>query len=560
MKTVSTFNAAATGHDAAANSGVLVAAQQPLVLSFLPAATPAAPSLLMLHGWGASSAVWRDCQQGLQQHFNLYLLDLPGHGANANAEFDSADEFVDTFAAQHLAALPEKFALLGWSLGGLLASKFAQRYQARVSSLVTIATNQSFVAHEQWPSAMAVDVFEDFCAGFDKSSSEQTLADELSRFYALQVSGLPQQRKHLRTLKQLLANTRFGMAGLNKSLAWLQDNDLAQCWRGLSIPVLHQYGHCDALLPVDAGAAIASKFSDFQVRIFAGSAHLPFISEREHWLATTVAFIAANANKPGIDKRAIAQSFSNAAKAYDNVAIFQQNTGNRLLTHLPIGAAQRVLDLGAGTGYFSSLLRHRYPVADIIELDISASMLSQGQLRSRACNSEVVQLQADFEALPFKLGSFDLIYSNLAIQWCHKPLTLFENIFNSLTDHGVAVLTTLVDGSLRELKQAWSAVDAAVHVNRFDLESTLKNSVEQAGLTIEYWSVEETTECFDELAELVRSVKGVGAHNMNSDRPKGLMGKQRYRKFVSAYQAQKNQHGQLPLSYRVLYTVLRKRT
>lgn len=38
------------------------------------------PSLLLLHGTGASTHSWRDCVPFLKQHFKLVIPDLPGHG------------------------------------------------------------------------------------------------------------------------------------------------------------------------------------------------------------------------------------------------------------------------------------------------------------------------------------------------------------------------------------------------------------------------------------------------------------------------------------------------
>lgn len=41
------------------------------------------PELLLVHGTGGSSASWFPVLDGLVQHFNVYVLDLPGFGRDS---------------------------------------------------------------------------------------------------------------------------------------------------------------------------------------------------------------------------------------------------------------------------------------------------------------------------------------------------------------------------------------------------------------------------------------------------------------------------------------------
>lgn len=537
------------------------AAEQHIYLQHLPADSALAPALILIHGWGASSAVWQDCIVDLQVHFNIYLLDLPGHGENADLDFNAPSAFVDAFARQHLSDLPARFALLGWSLGGVIASLLARRCSDSVSALVTVATNRSFVAKGEWRDAMAKETFATFAAPFNAGATQPDIKQGLDRFYHIQSSGCKASRAHLRDIRRLLADTRFEAHGLEQGLQWLRDIDLQDCWHDLAMPVLHQFGQHDALVPVDAATRIAKESGARSVEVFQQASHAPFISDYAGWLASTKAFLLANTEQAGIDKTAIAKSFSDAAKVYDSVAKFQQQVGRKLLKYLPKQSANRLIDLGAGTGFFSSAIHQHYPGADLIELDISDHMLAQSRERrshSKASDGLTLQVQADFEALPVRSNSIDILYSNLSLQWCHRPEQLFADLFRSVTAGGSVIFTTLLDGSLYELKQAWSSVDAAVHVNPFDQPERLKEAIEQSGFVIGRWDINDEVQGFDTLAELIRSVKDIGAHNMNANRPKGLMGKNRFRRFTDAYEAQRPTQGQLPLTYRVLYAVLSK--
>ena len=521
-----------------------------LVLRRINSCNANASAILLIHGWGSSSDIWNDCIESLRQQFDIYLLDLPGHGLNVNSSFISADDFVKQFTRQHLSAMPKRFSIIGWSLGGLLASFLAQQCSDRITALVSIATNRSFVSHDDWPQAMPAAVFNNFYQQLNVNDQ----AVVLSRFFALQAQGAPSTRKDLKRVKTLLCDAVYCDKDLQQGLNWLADYDLLSCWDNLAVPTLRQFGAHDNLVPRAAAELLADRYPNNQCEIFEDSSHLPFISERDSWLASTVDFIQSSESQVIIDKREIEKSFSNAADSYDSIAVFQHAVGKNLLAFLPEKNVRRVLDLGAGTGYFSTALRQCYPAADIIEVDISARMLSRCQ--SRAVDN--FQVQADIEALPFSPQSFDIIFSSLSIQWCHDLEKVFQGIADSLSVGGVAVLTTLVDGSLSELKQAWSNVDNAVHVNEFEREAIVKNSCEKSGLSLQQWMIEDDVQTFSSIRDLIRSVKDIGAHNMHPDRPKGLMGKNKYRQFVSAYNTLRTEEGVWPLTYRVLYMVLQK--
>ena len=534
-----------------------------LVLTKIDSYSANASAILLIHGWGSSSEIWHDCIESLRIHFDIYLLDLPGHGLNVASSFSRADDFIHQFSQQHLSSIPKRFAVIGWSLGGLLASLLAQQFPTRITALVTIATNRSFVSSDAWSQAMPVDLFENFkqqlnandqAAAANNQSTANDKSTVLNRFFSLQAQGALSVRKDLKHIKKLLANVKYCNKGLKQGLNWLADYDLSCCWDNLSVPMLRQFGAHDNLVPRAAADLLAARHPNNSFEIFEHSAHLPFISEKDYWLSSTVDFIKSTESQKIIDKRDIEKSFSNAAESYDSIAVFQHAVGKNLLNCLPEKNVHRLLDLGAGTGYFSSALRQRYPTADIIEMDISARMLAR-------CQSKYIgssQVQADIEFLPFSPQSFDVIYSSLSIQWCHDLDKVFQGIADSLSVGGVAVLTTLVDGSLSELKQAWASVDNAVHVNEFECEATLKDSCDKSGLSLQQWSVHDDVQTFTTMRDLIRSVKDIGAHNMHPGRPKGLMGKNKYHQFVSTYNALRTEEGKWPLTYRVLYMVLQK--
>ena len=103
----------------------------------------------------------------------------------------------------------------------------------------------------------------------------------------------------------------------------------------------------------------------------------------------------------------IAQSFGNASTSYDISARLQRNSGKHLMPWLPNNTDLTVLDLGAGTGFFTDLLASKYK--QVIGVDISGKMLNfANQNRHHAIH----WLQADAYKIPLQDNSICLLYTS----------------------------------------------------------------------------------------------------------------------------------------------------
>lgn len=100
------------------------------------------PPVLLLHGSCSNSAFWFPEIMALSNSFRVYAVDIIGEAGNS--EEYRPDLSSDAFALwlkDVLDALGlEKTAIIGNSLGGWMALKFATAYPERVSKLVLIAS------------------------------------------------------------------------------------------------------------------------------------------------------------------------------------------------------------------------------------------------------------------------------------------------------------------------------------------------------------------------------------------------------------------------------------
>jgi len=96
-------------------------------------------TIILLHGAFASSTAFQHCFLQLSKTFHIFAIDLRGHGHSSyNQTLSSHDDFVTDLKQFTEALNLDKFYLLGWSMGGNVAMKFAAQYPDQTQSLILI--------------------------------------------------------------------------------------------------------------------------------------------------------------------------------------------------------------------------------------------------------------------------------------------------------------------------------------------------------------------------------------------------------------------------------------
>ena len=523
---------------------------------YLPATRGARQELVLLHGWGSNREIWRPMLAAMRAWANISLLDLPGCAPGLIGKGQPGlDEVLDSIAG----CCPDGAVLVGWSLGGQLAAELAARNPKGVAAVVTLCSNPCFIATGNWP-GMDPHHFSTFRTGY----LEDPVAG-LRRFDLLQSGGAANRRGLLRELQR----QRRALPGeeLHAGLDWLAQLDQRDRLPRLPIPQLHLLADRDALVP---GSALAAQLAELlsgnslaEVQLLEDASHVVPL-DMPAAVATRIAgFLGARGTLaiPGKPpempaKEDIAASFSRAAPRYDSVAALQRAVGTRLMERLEPGAdgPVNILDLGCGTGSFQPDLLQRYPQARYIGLDLAPGMIAYARDRF---GRDKLWLVGDAEALPLAAGSVDLVFSSLAFQWCYQPQKLFAELARILTPGGRCLFTSLGPDTLRELRDAWAAVDAHQHVNRFLPLAELEEAARRVpgmrlSLDREFHRME-----YNRVGELLAELKTLGAHNMNRDRPAGLTSRRVMQGMLEAYEAHR-EGGVLPATYEVIFGEVRR--
>jgi ubiquinone/menaquinone biosynthesis C-methylase UbiE len=131
-----------------------------------------------------------------------------------------------------------------------------------------------------------------------------------------------------------------------------------------------------------------------------------------------------------------AQRQPNFADAYERTvvpAIFDRYARDLIERARPIGASDRILDLGCGTGIVSRILRERLGgAANIVGVDVSAPMIE----KARSVAPEVDFRQANAMDLPFPDGSFDIVLCQEMLQFVPDRLAALREVRRVLMPGG----------------------------------------------------------------------------------------------------------------------------
>ena len=236
---------------------------------------------------------------------------------------------------------------------------------------------------------------------------------------------------------------------------------------------------------------------------------------------------------PGLNQRHVRRRFDRVAETFDEADFVHSVTRKGMLERLqPLRLdARTILDLGAGTGSATALLRKRFGRVHILSVDVSRNMLRccAGKRRRWSRPGEV---QADAAQLPFPAGSFDLVFANLLLPWIDDPARVFAEVARVLRDGGVFAFASLGPDSLGVLRRAWASVDDGVHVRPFIDMHDVGDTLLHAGLADPVLDVDRLNVRYRDADALLRDLKLSGSRNAARARRKTLTGKDRFARMV----------------------------
>ena len=243
------------------------------------------PDLVLLHGWALHGGMWGPWLDELERHARLHVVDLPGHGRSG---WPVATRDLAGLARAVFPCVPRGAAVLGWSLGGMLAMELARRHPRHLRALLLVATTPKFLAGPDWEHGLPAAVLEEFTRGL-----AQDYRRTVQNFLALQTRGDEHASGTLRLLRNGLdSHGAPDQRALATGLDILRNADLRDALPRIALPALVLAGEHDRLTAPGAGLELAARLLTARFRLIERCGHAPFLSHPAAVLAEVRSFLA----------------------------------------------------------------------------------------------------------------------------------------------------------------------------------------------------------------------------------------------------------------------------
>lgn len=231
------------------------------------------PDVALLHGWGLHGGIFESLVHALEIDHRVHVLDLPGHG---HSPWSKGAGDLEGWARLVAAHLPERCALVGWSLGGMVAHRIASIFPNRISKLVLISTGAVGVKRRDFPHAADPSLLNGLATRLQRDWRGAVL-----EFLNIEVRGDDNPLEALRVLRQQVdSHGAPNGAALSAGMDIVRAADLRTSSAAIQAPSLLIAGEYDRITPPQGVSALADCMPGARLHVIPKAAHAPFLSQR----------------------------------------------------------------------------------------------------------------------------------------------------------------------------------------------------------------------------------------------------------------------------------------
>ncbi|ANY76858.1 3-oxoadipate enol-lactonase [Microvirga ossetica] len=225
------------------------------------------PVLVFINSLGSDFRIWQEVVPAFADRFRIVLYDKRGHGLS---DAPSAPYTIDDHTADLVGLLDhlkiERAALVGLSVGGMIAQRMAVRAPERVQALTLCCTAAKIGTPELWAERIA---------GVENGGIEPLADNVLQRWFtplfrethADEVAGWR---------NMLVRTPAHGYAG---TCAAIRDSDLRPDAGRIAIPTLCVAGDQDGSTPADVVKGTADLIPGARFALIDGAGHIPCVEK-----------------------------------------------------------------------------------------------------------------------------------------------------------------------------------------------------------------------------------------------------------------------------------------
>jgi pimeloyl-ACP methyl ester carboxylesterase len=257
----------------------------------------AAPTVVLVHGIGDKAARdWDGLIAVLARDHRVVTFDLPGFGRSSKGnELYSPENyaaFLRYLVVEHIRTRP--FSLVGHSMGGAIALRYAARYPQDVTALVLVDVPGILhpMAYSKFLSHLGIN----FLPSLYPAQSDH-LSDVVNKVLRMsnKVQPVPEAIVAIPMLRQRFLNAEpTKIAGLALAL-----EDFSADIPRVQAPVLVLWGGHDTVAPLRNGRVLSANLPHAQLEVFEASGHTPMEDVPGSFNSRVAAFL----NVPVLERR-----------------------------------------------------------------------------------------------------------------------------------------------------------------------------------------------------------------------------------------------------------------
>ena len=227
------------------------------------------PVLVFANSLGTDFRIWHDVAARLDGRYRVLVYDKRGHGLSeaTPAPYAMSDHVKDLAALLDHHRI-EKAAVVGLSVGGLIAQGLAALRPDLVAAMVLCDTAHKIGTEESWNTRIDTVI----------EKGIASIADGIMKLWFTPAYRSPDNADFVGYLAML---TRCPVEGYVGTCAAIRDADLTESTRVLKIPVLCLVGDQDGSTPPDLVRSTAELIHGSEFRIVAGAGHIPCVEQPE---------------------------------------------------------------------------------------------------------------------------------------------------------------------------------------------------------------------------------------------------------------------------------------
>lgn len=218
-------------------------------------------TLVLIHGWGVSSEIFKSLYPFLEKDFQIYALDLPGFGQTPIEKPMKLKDYAD-FVYKYLKDKKiEQPIIIGHSFGGAVAVKLALIYPESISKIILAGA-----AAIRQPSV--------------KTKIKRKIAGLVSPILSLKLKKMLIKKSGLEQSDYAAIQNPI----LKETFKTIINEDLTAELPLVKIPTLIVWGDKDFETPLDGGKLIAKLIPGSRIEIIKNASHFAFLEKPEEFI------------------------------------------------------------------------------------------------------------------------------------------------------------------------------------------------------------------------------------------------------------------------------------